>query len=164
MTVNSFIQHSNRFRGSFEVVIEKKDKAGKLSREVVPCHNLASARTTLRQRTKQRWSMSVKQIAKRLDEIEDYGLFMFMWQSISELRDPSLIKACRPAVLARINSMSDTRTSQIYRDIDTVGGLFADIVERRLEIGFDEIFQTEQEVSTPNLTVIDGGLAKSKEK
>tara|TARA_B100000963_G_scaffold334039_1_gene326897 strand:+ start:3929 stop:4255 length:327 start_codon:yes stop_codon:yes gene_type:complete len=108
--------------------------------------------------------MSVKQIAKKLDEIEDYGLFMFMWQSISELRDPSLIKACRPAVLARINSMSDTRTSQIYRDIDTVGGLFADIVERRLEIGFDEIFQTEQEVSTPNLTVIDGGLAKSKEK
>ena len=52
MTINSFIQHSSRFRGSFEVVIEKKDKSGNVSREVVPCHNLASARTTLRQRTK----------------------------------------------------------------------------------------------------------------
>jgi len=41
MTTNSFIQHSSKFYGHYEVV--RYDSLG--NREVIPCHNLSTARS-----------------------------------------------------------------------------------------------------------------------
>lgn len=114
--------------------------------------------------------MKAEEIARKLETIDDYGLFMFAWETIAECRDPQLIKACRGSVLRRMEEEGDFRTRAVHQSIQTTHALLHDVIEfsvSNIESVLSEMLSSAEldlEPPAPKLTVIEGGLSGSVEE